>query len=170
MYESCFRMSRSESGTSSRSRDHFGFFDLVFILFEKEKIINFALPAVWACSPVTRQIRLGRGWGGSYFPNIVLNEIQTMFSPLAERSARVLPADLCTDHVHYVKNHRSTVLRRNKNMADEGRTVSRCYILVIPKFIDFMSLFRHNVWISFSVKQLSSAEFVNMQHIAAYSC
>ena len=55
-------------------------------------------------------------------------------------------------------------------MADEGRTVSRCYILVIPKFIDFMSLFRHNVWISFSVKQLSSAEFVNMQHIPAYSC
>ena len=119
---------------------------------------------------MTHLIRLGRGVGGSYFPNIVLNEIQTMSSQLAERSARILPADLCTDHVHYVKNHRSTVLGRNKNMADEGRTVSRCYILVIPKFMDFMSLFRHNVWISFSVKQLSSAEFVNMQHIAAYSC
>ena len=34
---------------------------------------------------------------------ILLNEIQTMFSQLAKRSARVLPADLCTDHAHYVK-------------------------------------------------------------------
>ena len=46
----------------------------------------------------------------SYFPYILLNEIQTMFSQLAKRSARVLPADLCTDHAHYVKIHRSTVL------------------------------------------------------------
>ena len=42
--------------------------------------------------------------GGSYFLYILLNEIQTMFSQLAKRSARVLPADLCTDHAHYVKN------------------------------------------------------------------
>ena len=81
-----------------------------------------------------------------------------MFSQLANRSARVLPADLRTDHAHYVKNQRSTVLRRNKNMAVEGRTVSHCYILVIRKFIDFMSLFRHGVWFSFSVKQFPSAE------------
>ena len=65
-----------------------------------------------------------------------------MFSQLAKRSARFLPADLCTDHAHYVKNHRSTVLRKNKNMAVEGGTVSHYYILVICKFIDFMSLFR----------------------------
>ena len=44
--------------------------------------------------------------GGSYFPYILLNEIQTMFSQLAKRSASVLPADLCTDHEHYVTNHR----------------------------------------------------------------
>ena len=50
----------------------------------------------------------GGGGGGSYFPYILLNEIQTMFSQLARRSARVLPADLCTDHAHYVKNHRLT--------------------------------------------------------------
>ena len=100
----------------------------------------------------------GRGGGGSYFPHILLNEIQTMFSQLAKQSARVLPADLCTDHAHYVKNHRSTVLRRNKNMTVQGRTVSHCYILVIRKFIDFMSLFRHSVWFSFSVKQFPSAE------------
>ena len=65
-----------------------------------------------------------------------------MFSQLAKRSARVLPADLCTDHAHYVKVHRSTVLRRNKNMAVEGGTVSHYYILVIREFFYFMSLFR----------------------------
>ena len=99
------------------------------------------------------------GGGGSYFPYILLNEIQTMFSQLAKRSASVLPADLCTDHAHYVKIHRSTVLRRNKNMAVEGGTVSHYYILVIRNFIDFMSLFRHSVWFSFSVKQFPFAEF-----------
>ena len=68
-----------------------------------------------------------------------------MFSQLAKRSARFLPADLCTDHAHYVKNHKSTVLRRNKSMAVEGGTVSHYYILVIRNFLDFMSLFRHSV-------------------------
>ena len=37
-----------------------------------------------------------------------------MFSQLPKRSARFLPADLCTDHAHCVKNHKSTVLWRNK--------------------------------------------------------
>ena len=81
-----------------------------------------------------------------------------MLSQLAKRSPRLLPADLSTDHAHYVKNHRSTVLRRTKNMAVEGGTVSHYYILVIRKFIDFMSLFRHSVWFSFSVKQFPFAE------------
>ena len=88
-----------------------------------------------------------------------LNEIQTTFSQLAKRSARVLPADLCTDHEHYIKNHKSTVFRRNKNMAVKGGNVSHYYILVIRKFIDFMSLFRHSVWFSFSVKQFPFPEF-----------
>ena len=105
---------------------------------------------------------------GSYFPHILLNEIQTMFSQLAKQSARVLPADLCTDHAHYVKNHRSTVLRRNKNIKGQGRTVSHYYILVIRKFFDFMSLFRLSVWFSFSVKQFPSAEFGIW--FATYSC
>ena len=96
--------------------------------------------------------------GRSYFPYILLNEIQTMFSQLAKRSARVLPADLRTDHAHYVKNHRLTVLRRNKNMAAQGGTVSHYYILVIRNFY-LMSVFRHSLWFSFSVKQFSSAEF-----------
>ena len=101
--------------------------------------------------------RKGGGRGGSYFPYILLNEIQTMFSQLAKRSARVLLADLCTNHAHYVKIHRSTVLRRNKNMAVEGETVSHYYVLVIRKFIDFMSLFRQIVRFSLSVKQFPSA-------------
>ena len=44
-------------------------------------------------------------------------------------------------------------------MAVEGRTVSQYFILVIRKFIDLMSLYRHSVWFSFSVKQFPSAEF-----------
>ena len=40
---------------------------------------------------------------GNYFPYILLNEILTMFSQLAKRSSRVLPADLFIDHVHYIK-------------------------------------------------------------------
>ena len=44
-------------------------------------------------------------------------------------------------------------------MAVEGGTVSHYYILEIRKFIDLMSLFRHIVWFSFSVKQFPSAEF-----------
>ena len=68
----------------------------------------------------------GGGGGGGLLPHtyILLNEIQTMFSQLTKQSARVLPVDLCTDHVHYIENHRSTVLRRNKNMAVQGGTVS----------------------------------------------
>ena len=63
-----------------------------------------------------------------------------MFLQLAKRSSRVLPADLCTDHAHYAKDQRSTVLGRNKNMAVEGG---------IRNFIDFMSLFRHSLWFAF---------------------
>ena len=46
-----------------------------------------------------------------------------------------------------------------KKMAVEGGTVSHFYILVNREFVDFMSLFRHSVWFSFSVKQFPSAEF-----------
>ena len=44
-------------------------------------------------------------------------------------------------------------------MAVEGGTVSHYYILVIRKFIDFMSLLRHSMWFSLSFKQFPSAEF-----------
>ena len=46
-----------------------------------------------------------------------------MFSQLAKRLSRVPPADLFTDHAHYIKNERPTVLSRNQNMA-VGGTVS----------------------------------------------
>ena len=35
----------------------------------------------------------------------------------------------------------------------EGGTLPLYYVVVIRKFIDFMSLFRHSLWFSFSVKQ-----------------
>ena len=44
-------------------------------------------------------------------------------------------------------------------MAVEGETVSHYYILVIREFVDFVSLFRHSVWFSFSVNQFPSGEF-----------
>ena len=54
-------------------------------------------------------------------------------------------------------------------MAVQGETVSHYYVLAIRKFIDFMPLFRHGMWFSFSVKQFSSAEF-GMWECATYSC
>ena len=71
--------------------------------------------------------------GGNQLPKHSLKRNQTMFSQLAKRSSRVLPADLCSDHTHYVINQRSKVLRRNKIMV-----VSHCYILVICNLIDFL--------------------------------
>ena len=44
-------------------------------------------------------------------------------------------------------------------MVVQGGTVSHYYILVIRKFIGFISLFWHSVWFSFSLKQFPSAEF-----------
>ena len=57
----------------------------------------------------------------SYFPYILLNEIQTMFSQLAKRSAKVFPADLCNDHAHYV----STVHSRPQSPSFLGHVVGK---------------------------------------------
>ena len=62
---------------------------------------------IWNWGLVRHCLRGGGGGGGSYFPYILLNEIQTTFSQLAKRSAKVLPADLCTDHAHSVIVQRS---------------------------------------------------------------
>ena len=69
---------------------------------------------------ITYLIAGGGGGVASYFPYILLNENQMMFSQLAKRSERAFPADLCTDHAHYVKHRSSMVLRRNKNMVVQG--------------------------------------------------
>ena len=44
--------------------------------------------------------------GGGLGEGATSHTFQMMVSQLAKRSARVLPADLCTDHEHYVTNHR----------------------------------------------------------------
>ena len=89
-----------------------------------------------------------------------------MFSQLAKRSSRVLPADLCTDHEHYVKTKDQRFLRRNKNMAVESGTVSHYYFVVVGKFVAFMSLFRHSVLFDLSFKQFSSQSL----ECAIYGC
>ena len=108
---------------------------------EKKQIVLHGLAVLSGCRKLANVKRCwpnpeaGRD-GVSYFPYILLNEIPTMFSQLAKRSARFLPADLCTDDIHYVKNHRSTVLRRNNSMAVEVGTVSLYYVLVTRNFVD----------------------------------
>ena len=69
--------------------------------------------------------RGGAGGRGSYFPYILLHEIQTMFSQLAKGSAKVLPAELCSDHAHYVKIHRSTVHSRPQSPSFLGHVVGK---------------------------------------------
>ena len=51
-------------------------------------------------------------------------------------------------------------------MAVQGGTVSHYYILVIRKFIGFMSLFRHSVWFFFFCLTVSPCRVWNMHHIA----
>ena len=63
---------------------------------------------------------------------------------------------IATDLLFLSSNHRSVQFLY---LAASGGTVSHYYILLICKFIDFMSLFRHCMWFSFSVKQFPSAEF-----------
>ena len=78
------------------------------ITTEKNLTSNHCLKLKSLGFSVSKYIVLTGGGGGvvSYFPYILLNEIQTMFSQIAKQSARVLPADLCTDHARYVKIHR----------------------------------------------------------------
>ena len=84
---------------------------------------------------------------------ILLNENQMMFSQLAKRSERAFPADLCTDHAHYVKHRSSMVLRRNKNMVVQDGQFLAFIFWKCANLLIFMSLYRHSVFLSFSVKQ-----------------
>ena len=54
-----------------------------------------------------KRYRAGGGGGEPTSQTFSLKRNQTMFSQLAKRSSRVLPADLCSDHTHYVINQRS---------------------------------------------------------------
>ena len=101
----------------------------------------------------------GRGGGGGLLPIHSLkwnpNDVLTTWKAISKGLASGFVYGSCALRQHYT----STVLRKNKNTVVEGGTVSHYYILVIRKFIDFLSLFRHSVWFSFSVKQFPSAEF-----------
>ena len=107
---------------------------------------------------------------GELLPIHSLKRNQTIFSQLAKQSSRVLPADLCSDHTHYVIDQRSKVLRRNKIMVVEGGIVSHYYILVICNLTDFMSLFRRSVCfaLNFFFLTIFLRRVWNMQPIAAY--
>ena len=94
--------------------------------------------------------------GGSYFPYLLLNEIQTMFSPLAMGSSRVLPGDLFTDHVHYIKKPKANSFEEEQKYGNQRRDCFSPSYFIICKFIDFVPLLRHSVWFAFSCKQLSS--------------
>ena len=91
-----------------------------------------------------------RGWG-ELLPIHSLKWIQTIFSKVAKRSSRVLPADLCTDHAHYAKNKRSTVFEKKQKHGGRRRDCfSVLYLLILS-----MSLF--SVWF-FNLSMSSSGE------------
>ena len=53
-------------------------------------------------------------------------------------------------------------------MVAEGGTVSHYYILVIRKFIYFMSLFRHSVWFFFLLNNFPPQNLVYATYVAPY--
>ena len=100
------------------------------------------LQALEGTTVIHVKITCGRGVG-SYFPYILLNEIQTMFSQISLASVPLTkkPEDSVYQNVNGFK-------KRKKNARVEGGTISLFY---------FMSLFRE--WSSFSFEQFSCAEF-----------
>ena len=100
------------------------------------------------------------GGGGSYFSYILLNEIQTTFSLLAKKSAKGLASRFVYwSRALRQKPYINGLEKKQKHGGQRRDCFSLSYILVIRKFIDCLSLFRHGVWFSFSVKQFPSAEF-----------
>ena len=77
---------------------------------------------------------------GSYFPYILLNEMEMMFSQLAKQSSRVLPAVLCTDVAHYIINQRYNVNGFEKEQ-NHGSRRRNCFSLL--HFIYFGKLQLH---------------------------
>ena len=117
------------------------------------------------------------GGGASYFPYILLNESQTMFSQLGKRSERAFPADLCTDHAQYVKHRSSMVLRRNKNVVVQGGQFLaiifwKCAnLLILCRFTDIVCfcLFLLNKNISLpSIQLIRTAEELSYRAVFCY--
>ena len=104
----------------------------------------------------------GVGGGGSYF------RVLTTCKAISKGLTGILPADLCTHHAHYIKNHRSTVLRRNKNIAVQGGTVSHDNISENRKFIDLCRISDIECGFLFLLNNFLCRVW-NMQHTAAYS-
>ena len=96
------------------------------------------------------KITCGRG-GESYFPYILLNEIQTMFSQIALPSVPL--TEKPEDSLYQIVNGFE---KGKKNTRVEGGTISLFYFGNSQNFY-FMSLFRQ--WFSFSFEQFSCAEF-----------
>ena len=138
-----------------------------------KSIIDFGFRIVWRIMEISEAvIRLGlrprriTPVGGELLPIHSLkwnpNDVLTTCKAISNGLVSGFVYWSCTLRLKTIDQRtvRSTVLRKNKNMAAEDGTVSHFnYILVIRKFIDFMSLFRHSVWFSFSVKQFPFAEF-----------
>ena len=116
--------------------------------YSKAFFIAESAPNLWTLQALEGitviHVKITCGMGvGSYFPYILLNEIQTMFSQISLASVPLTkkPEDSVYQNVNGFK-------KRKKNARVEGGTISLFY---------FMSLFRE--WSSFSFEQFSCAEF-----------
>ena len=87
-------------------------------------------------------LQLFRGGGGSYFPYILLNGIETMFSQLAKQSHWILSADCSIAHEHIRPvdlpvNTFSSFPTETEKMAVEGKSLALLlvsYFLLRKKF------------------------------------
>ena len=83
------------------------------------------------------------GGGGSYFPYILLNEIETMFSQLAKQSHWKLSADSSIAHKHILPVNKSTRFpTETEKMAVEGKSLP---LLLVSYFL-LRKKFSHLKW------------------------
>ena len=97
------------------------------------RVQGFLLHRLYSNKKPSAKLSIQRGGGsrGSYFPYILLNEIQTMLSQVVKLTSKVLIADLfffwsCA--LRQVLRINGFALRRNKIIAVEGGTVSPYFI------------------------------------------
>ena len=99
--------------TTRYSRIIKSYFTLV-CLYADERSVGLATSCRWIPKKLPIKVSKSCQKVAIFFQKVAEIQIQTMFSQLALRSARFLPADLCTDHAHYVKNHKSTPREETK--------------------------------------------------------